>query len=88
MLYATYNLVFIGQVRVTPCIRITSCCLLGKLRVIFYMRFTSNHLFTARVTSYFLTLSYNKIKNDKDTMILMIKNYSLGLLFDKELEAC
>ena len=50
------------------------------LRVIFYMR----------VTSYFLTMSYNKDKDDKavyDNKI-MIKNYSLGLFFDKELGAC
>ena len=50
------------------------------LRVIFYMR----------VTSYFLTMSYNKDKDDKafyDNKI-MIKNYSLGSFFDKELGAC
>ena len=43
-----------------------------------------------RVTSYFLTMSYNKDKDDKavyDNKI-MIKNYSLGLFFDKELGAC
>ena len=42
-----------------------------------------------RVTSYFLTMSYNKDKDDKavyDNKV-MIKNYSLRSLFDKELGA-
>ena len=42
-----------------------------------------------QVTSQFLTMSYNKDKDDKavyDNKV-MIKNYSLRLLFDKELGA-
>ena len=41
------------------------------------------------VTSYFLTMSYNKDKDDKavyDNKV-MIKNYSLRSFFDKELGA-
>ena len=51
-----------------------------ELQVTFYMRFTS----------YFLTVSYSKDKDDKaahDNKI-MIKNYSLPSFFDKELWAC
>ena len=42
-----------------------------------------------RVTSYILTMSYNKDKNDKavyDNKV-MIKNYSLRSFFDKKLGA-
>ena len=43
-----------------------------------------------RVTSYFLTMSYNKDKDDKTVYDnkVMIKNYSLGSFFDKELGGC
>ena len=42
-----------------------------------------------QVTSQFLTMSYNKDKDDKavyDNKVMM-KNYSLKSFFDKELEA-
>ena len=47
-----------------------------ELRVTFYIR----------VTSYFLTMSYNKDKNDKAVYDNkgLIKNYSLDSFFDKE----
>ena len=46
--------------------------------------------FYMRVTSYFLTMSYNKDKDDKTVYDnkVMIKNYSLGSFFDKELGGC
>ena len=50
--------------------RVMSYCLLHELRV----------------TSYFLTMSYNKDKNDKAVYDNkgLIKNYSLDSFFDKE----
>ena len=68
------------ELRVT--VYCASCELLFayELRVDFYMR----------VTSYFLTMSYNKDKDDKavyDNKV-MVKNYSLESSFDKELGAC
>ena len=59
------------ELGVTFCIRVTSYCLLHELRV------------------NFLNMSYNKDKDDKaayDNKV-MIRNYSLGLFFDKRLGA-
>ena len=60
--------------------------LLHELRVIFYC---TNYelLFIARVTSYILTTSYNKDRDDEvvyDNKVI-IKNNSLRSFFDKEL---
>ena len=51
------------------------------------MHTSSELLFPAGVTSYFLTMSYNKESYDKAVYDnkFMIKNYSLALFFDKEL---
>ena len=60
--------------------------LLHELRVIVYCT-SYELLFIARVTSYILTMSYNKDRDDEavyDNKV-MIKNYSLRLYFDKEL---
>ena len=58
-----------------------------ELRLLHELRVTS--LSIARVTSYFLHMSYNKDKVDKavNDNKVVIKNCSLGSLFDKELEA-
>ena len=40
-----------------------------------------------RVISYFLTMSYNKDEDDKAVYKVILKNYSLRSLFDKELGA-
>ena len=85
----SYELLFIA--------RVTSYFLLLELRVTVYC--TSYQLFFAykfrvnlymRVNSYFLTMSYNKDKEDKAVYHnkVMIKNYSLRLLFYKKLGAC
>ena len=58
--------------------RVTSYSLLHELRVNFYMR----------VTSCFLTTSYNKDKDDQSVYDNKVKNYSLRSFFDKELGAC
>ena len=99
-LHTGYELMFIARVtslRVNFCIelRVNVYCsshellLLHELRVIVY--FTSYELlFIARVTSYILTLSYNKHKDDEavyDNKV-MIKNYSLRSFFDKEVMVC
>ena len=66
--------------------RVANYCLLDKLRVTLY--FTSYELLLLeRVTSYVLTMSYNKNKHDEivDDNKVMIKNYSLGSFFAKEL---
>ena len=46
-------------------------------------------LFTAQVGSQFLTMSYNKDKDDKAVYVnkFMIKNYSLDWFFDEGLGA-
>ena len=78
------------ELRVTFIARVTSYCLLYELRVTVYC--TSYELLFAyelrvnlymRVTSYFLTMSCNKDKDDKavyDNKV-MIKNYSLRSFF-------
>ena len=84
------------ELRVTFIARVTSYYLLHELRVIVY--YTSNELLFAyelrvnlyvQVTSYFLTMSYNKNKDNKAVYDnnVMIKNYSLRSLFDEELGA-
>ena len=47
-------------------------------------------MFIAQVTSYFLTMSCNKDKDDKaiSGTKIMIKNCLLGSFFDKELGFC
>ena len=76
--------------------RVTSYCLLHELRVIVYYEsyetlfaYELRVNFYMRVTSYFLTMSCNKDKNDKAVYDnnVMINNYSLRSLFDKELGA-
>ena len=67
------------KLRVTVYYTIYELLFACELRVNLYMR----------VTSYLLTMSYNKDKDDKavyDNKV-MIKNYSLRLLFDKEVGA-
>ena len=104
-LHTSYELVFIARVmsyfyctsyELSFIARDTSYCLLHELRVtVYYMSYellfgyelrANLHM---RVTSYFLTMSHNKDKDDKavyDNKI-MIKYYSLRSLFDKELGA-
>ena len=84
------------ELRVTFIARITSYCILHKLRVTVYC--TSYELlfayelrvnFYMRATTYFLTMSYDKDKDDKavyDNKV-MIKNYVLRSFFDKVLGA-
>ena len=83
---SSYELSFIA--------RVTSYCLLHELRVTVY--YTSYELLFAyelrvnlymRVISYFLTMSYNKDEDDKAVYKVILKNYSLRSLFDKELGA-
>ena len=77
----SYDLLFIA--------RVTSYRLLHDLRVTFCIRVTS-YCFIARVTSYILTMSYNKYRDDKvvyDNKV-MIKKYSLKSFFDKKLGIC
>ena len=89
LLHTSYELLFIS--------RVTSYCLLHELRVTVYC--TSYELlfvyelrvnFYIGVTSYFLTMSYKKDKDDKAVFDnkVMIKNYFLRSFFDKELGAC
>ena len=56
----------------------------------YFLHTSSELLFPAGVTSYFLTMSYNKESYDKAVYNnkFMIKNYSLALFFDKELGVC
>ena len=83
--------------QVTFIARVTSYCLLHKLRFTVYcmsyellFAYELGVNFYMRVTSYFLTMSYNKDKDDKAVYDnnVMIKNYSLKSFFDKELGAC
>ena len=71
--------------RVTCYFYCTSYELLFLARVMSYCL-----LHELRVTSYFLTMSYNEDKNNKavyDNKVT-IKNYPLRSFFDKELRAC
>ena len=63
--------------------RVTSYCLLHELRVPFPYELQV----TVYCTSYILTMSYNKDIDDEIVFDnkLMIKNYSLKLLFDKKI---
>ena len=95
-LHTSYELLFIARVTSYFCctcyellfiVRVTSYCLLQELRVTFCIRVTS--CLYMRVRSYFLTMSYNRDRDDKafyDNKV-MIKNYSLRSFFDKELVA-
>ena len=99
----SYELLFTYELRVTIyctsyellfIARVTSYCLFHELRVTVY--WTSCELLFAcelrlnvymRVASYFLTMSYNKDKDDETVHDhkIMIKSYSLKPLCDKEL---
>ena len=75
----SYELLFAYELRVTVYCTSYELLFAYELRVNLYMW----------VTSYFLTMSYNEDKDDKavyDNKV-MIKNYSLRSLFDKELGA-
>ena len=76
------------ELLVTIIERVTSYCLLMSYESLFHTSYEL--LFIAGVTSYFLTMSYNKDKHDKAANYnkFMIKNYSLALFFDKELGVC
>ena len=76
----SYELLFAYELQVTIYCTSYKLLLAYELWVNFYMR----------VTSYFLTMSYNKDKDDKTVYDnkVMIKNYSLGSFFDKELGGC
>ena len=85
--YSTsYELLLLHELRVI--VYYTSYELLFIARFTSYFLHTSYELlFIARVTSYFLNVSYSKYKDDKAVYYnkVMIKNYSLGSFFDKEL---
>ena len=91
----SYELLLTYDLRVT--VYCTSCelLLLHKLRVIiaqvtiYFLHASYELLFPGRVTSWFLTLSCNKDKNDKavNDNKVMVKNYSLGSFFDEGLWA-
>ena len=84
----SYELLFTYELRVTDYSTSYELLFLHELRVIVYCT-SYELLFIVRVTSYFLTMSYNKDKNDKavyDNKV-MIKNYSLRSFFYKELGA-
>ena len=83
----SYELLLLHELRVI--VYCTSYELLFIARVTSYFLHTSYELlFIARVTSYILTINYNKYKDGEavyDNKV-MIKIYSLGSPFDKELE--
>ena len=85
----SYELLLLHELRVI--VYFTSYELLFIARVMSHFLHASYELlFIARVTSYILTMSYNKHKDDEavyDNKV-MIKNYSLGSFFDKELGVC
>ena len=73
------------ELPVAFCMQATSYFLLHELRV-FFLHTSYELLFITRVMSYFLTMSYNKDKDDKSVYdnTVMLKNYFLGSFFDKK----
>ena len=68
------------DLRVNFYIRVTSYCLLHEWRVSFIARVTSYFfLFIARITSYLLTMNYDKDKDDKDAMIIILSQTTTPL---------
>ena len=93
-LHTSYELLLFRELRVTFIPWITSYFYCTSCKLLFIAQVTScfSHtnyelIFLTRVTSYVSTTSYNKNKDDKavDDNKVMIKNYTLGLIFDTEL---